>query len=169
MSRRFVVAAAQLGPIARDEPRSSAVARMVALMREAKARSARLVVFPELALTSFFPRWWLEAPEEIDSWFEREMPSTETQPLFDEAAALGIGFHLGYGELTPQGRRFNTAIVVDGSDGIVGKYRKIHLPGHAGNETWRPFQHLEKRYFEKGDLGFPVFDALGSDRDLYLQ
>ncbi len=160
MSRSFVVAAAQLGPIGRDEPRASAVARMVALMREAKARGARLVVFPELALTSFFPRWFMEASE-IDRWFEREMPSAETRPLFDAAEEFGMGFHLGYGEFTPDGRRFNTAILVDRGR-IVGKYRKIHLPGHAENEPWRPFQHLEKRYFEKGDLGFPVFDAYGA-------
>ena len=160
MSRSFVVAAAQLGPIGRDEPRASAVARMVALMREAKARGARLVVFPELALTSFFPRWFMEVAE-IDRWFEREMPSAETRPLFDAAEEFGMGFHLGYGEFTPDGRRFNTAILVDRGR-IVGKYRKIHLPGHAENEPWRPFQHLEKRYFEKGDLGFPVFDAYGA-------
>jgi predicted amidohydrolase len=57
MTRTLTVAAAQLGPIARDEPRSSAVARMVALMEESKRRGADLVVFPELALTTFFPRW----------------------------------------------------------------------------------------------------------------
>jgi predicted amidohydrolase len=56
MTRTLTVAAAQLGPIARDEPRSSAVARMVALMEESKRRGADLVVFPELALTTFFPR-----------------------------------------------------------------------------------------------------------------
>jgi len=160
VSRKFVLAAAQLGPIAADEPRSSAVARMIALMREAKARGARVVVFPELALTTFFPRWYTEDPAQIDRWFETEMPSAETQPLFDAAAELGIGFHLGYAELTPEGRHFNTAILVDETGRIAGKYRKIHLPGHREHEPWRPFQHLEKRYFEKGDLGFPVFDAL---------
>ncbi|TCP44317.1 N-carbamoyl-D-amino-acid hydrolase [Rhodovulum marinum] len=161
MSRKFIVAAAQMGPIAADEPRTSAVARMVAMMREAHARGARLVVFPELALTSFFPRWFIEDRDELARWYETEMPSPETRPLFDEAARLGIGFHLGYAELTPEGRFFNTAILVDETGVIVGKYRKIHLPGHRENEPWRPFQHLEKRYFEKGDLGFPVFDALG--------
>jgi len=159
MSRKFVLAAAQMGPIAADEPRSSAVARMIEMMREAKARGARLVVFPELALTTFFPRWYRDEPDWIDRWFERQMPSAETQPLFDEAARLGVGFHLGYGELTPEGRHFNTAILVDQVGRIAGKYRKIHLPGHSGHEPWRPFQHLEKRYFEKGDYGFPVFDA----------
>jgi predicted amidohydrolase len=89
------------------------------------------------------------------------MPSAETQPLFEAAAELGIGFYLGYAEQTPDGHRFNTSILVDAAGAIIGKYRKIHLPGHRENEEWRPFQHLEKRYFEKGDLGFSVFDGFG--------
>jgi predicted amidohydrolase len=159
--RRFILAAAQLGPIGRDEPRESAVARMVAMMREAKGRGAALVVFPELALTSFFPRWFFEEDAALDAWFETEMPSPATRPLFAAAEELGVGFHLGYAERTPEGRRFNTAILVDRTGAIVGKYRKVHLPGHREHEPWRPFQHLEKRYFEKGDLGFPVFEAFG--------
>ena len=161
MSRSLVVAAAQLGPIAREEPRRAVVDRMIALMTEAHARGAKLVVFPELALTSFFPRWWMEDPAQIDAWFERSMPSEDTRPLFDCAQRLGVGFHLGYGELTPEGRRFNTAILVGPDGAILGQYRKVHLPGHFDHEPSRPFQHLEKRYFEKGDLGFPVFDAFG--------
>jgi len=161
MSRILTVAAAQLGPIARDEPRQSAVARLCEMMRVAKARGADLVVFPELALTTFFPRWFFADQAEVDVFFEREMPNAAVQPLFDLAKELAIGFSLGYAELTPDGHHFNTAILVDRHGGIAGKYRKIHLPGHRENETWRPFQHLEKRYFEPGDLGFPVFEALG--------
>lgn len=168
MTRRLTVAAAQMGPIARAEPRRSAVARMIALMREAHAQGAQLVVFPELALTSFFPRWFMEDRAEVDAWFEREMPGPDTAPLFAEAERLGVGFHLGYAELTPEGRHFNTAILVGPDARILGKYRKIHLPGHAGNESWRPFQHLEKRYFEKGDLGFPVFDGFGGKMGLCI-
>ena len=161
MSRSLIVAAAQLGPIAADEPRSAAVGRMLDMMRHAKDRGARLVVFPELALTTFFPRWWMEDQARIDAYFERQMPSNETMPLFELASELGIGFSLGYAERTDDGRYFNTSILVNQIGRIVGKYRKIHLPGHHENEPWRPFQHLEKRYFEKGDLGFGVFDALG--------
>ncbi len=51
MARVITVGAAQLGPIARDEPRSSAVERMVVLLRQAKERGCDLAVFPELALT----------------------------------------------------------------------------------------------------------------------
>lgn len=161
MTRSLIVAAAQLGPIARTEPRASAVARMVALMEEAAARGATLIVFPELALTTFFPRWWMEEEAAIDAFFETAMPGPDTAPLFDAARRLGVGFHLGYGERTPQGQRFNTAILVGPDGATLGKYRKVHLPGHREHEPSRPFQHLEKRYFEKGDLGFPVFDAFG--------
>ena len=165
MSRRFIVAAAQLGPIARDEPRSSAVARMVGMLREAHRRGATLVVFPELALTTFFPRWFIEDEAELDAFYETEMPNEATRPLFAAAAELGVGFYLGYAELlrdaTGAKRRFNTSIIVDRTGAIIGKYRKIHLPGHPEHEPWRPFQHLEKRYFEHGDLGFPVYDGFG--------
>ena len=44
---------------------------------------------------------------------------------------------------------------------IAAKYRKIHLPGHDEFAPDRDFQHLEKRYFEVGDLGFPVWHFLG--------
>ena len=165
MPRQLIVAGAQLGPIAREEPRESAVARMIALMREAHRRGAGLVVFPELALTTFFPRWYFEDESELDAFYETEMPNGAVQPLFDAAVELGVGFYLGYAELlhdeNGNRRRFNTSILVDEAGRIVGKYRKIHLPGHREHEPWRPFQHLEKRYFEHGDLGFRVFDAQG--------
>ena len=162
MARILTIAAAQLGPISRNESRTSAVARMLELMDQAKAAGADLVVFPELALTSFFPRWFFDDQAEIDSFFETAMPNAATQPLFGRATELAIGFYLGYAELAVEdGRRrhFNSSILVDKSGAIVGKYRKVHLPGHAEHEPWRPFQHLEKRYFESGDLGFPVFEA----------
>ena len=58
-SRVLTVGAAQMGPVARDESRRSVVARLVELMEQAAAAGCRLVVFPELALTTFFPRWYL--------------------------------------------------------------------------------------------------------------
>ena len=152
----MIVAGAQLGPIARADTRANVVKRMLALLHEAKSRGAELVVFPELALTTFFPRWWMEDAAEIDAFFETEMPGPETTALFDEARRLGLAFSLGYAEKTPDGHRYNTSILVDASGRIVLRYRKIHLPGHAEHEPWRPFQHLEKRYFEVGDLGWPV-------------
>jgi predicted amidohydrolase len=159
MSRRFLVAAAQLGPVGRD--RAETVDRLVALLRESAARGAALVVFPEAALTPFFPHWTIEDRSELESYFEREMPGPGVRPLFDEARALGVGFSLGYGELDGTGRRFNSSVLVAADGTVVGKYRKIHLPGYAEPQPGHPYQNLEKRYFEVGDLGFPVWDAFG--------
>ena len=161
MSRIVTVGAAQMGPIQRADSRPQVVRRMLELMREAAAHRCDLVVFPELTLTTFFPRWWMENQDDIDFFFERSMPSNDTAPLFEAAARLGIGFSFGYAELTPEGRHFNTALLVDKTGRQVGKYRKIHLPGHAGHEPWRAFQHLEKRYFEVGDRSWGVWPALG--------
>ena len=148
MSRMMTVGAAQLGPIQRADSRASVVARMVELIRQAKAHGCDVVAFPELALTTFFPRWFMEDQAEIDSFFEREMPGPETRALFEAAAQARIGFQLGFAELVVQDgrtRRFNSAILVDKDGRIAGRYRKIHLPGHAEHEPWRAFQHLEKR------------------------
>jgi len=158
---RMIVAAAQMGPIARNEPRSSAVARMVEMLHAAHARDARLVVFPELALTTFFPRWLLEGAE-LEEWYEGPLPGEAARPLFEASASLGVGFVLGYAERTAEGRHFNTSILVGPDGQVVGKYRKVHLPGHDAPQPGRAFQHLEKRYFEPGNMGFPVYHAFGA-------
>ena len=148
MARRLKVAAAQLGPIHRADSRASVVKRLMAMMREAHAGGARFVVFPELALTTFFPRWWMTDQAEIDRYFEAQMPGPETAPLFDLGRQLKVGFYLGYAELTEEGgrtKRYNTSILVAPDGRLVGKYRKVHLPGHSEHLPQAAFQHLEKR------------------------
>ena len=162
MARTLPVAAAQLGPIPWGTTREAAVSRLIDLLEQAAAKGARLVVFPELALTTFFPRHYLE-PDNLATFFETEMPGPATQPLFDAARRLGIGFYLGYAEradVALPAMGFNTAILVDDTGTIVGKYRKVHLPGHSTYDAGRPWQHLEKRYFAVGDLGFPVWRTM---------
>lgn len=160
---RFGLAVAQMGPVQLAEDRTTVVRRLLEMMREAAARGAKMVVFPELALTTFFPRYWVEDQAEVDArFFEAEMPGPQTRPLFELAAQLGIGFYLGYGELTPDGHHYNTAILVDEQARIVARYRKIHLPGHSDHKPDAPFQHLEKKYFEVGNDGFGVTDMLGT-------
>ena len=154
--RSLTIAGAQTGPIQRADDRAHTLDRLITLLEQAAAAGAQLVVFPELALTTFFPRWLLEGAE-LDAFYEREMPGPQTQRLFDRARELRVGFYLGYAELTPDGRRFNTAITV-GPDGVVlGKYRKVHLPGSVEPRPANRHQQLEKRYFEYGDGGFEAF------------
>ncbi len=165
MSRLLTVAAAQMGPISRDDTREEVVKRLIGLMYEASEQGCELVVFPELALTTFFPRWIMRDEEEIDAWFETEMPNRATQPLFDEAQRLGVGFSLGFAELlfAADGtkHRYNSQILVERDGSTVGIFRKVHIPGHEDEEPWRPFQHAERYYFEAGPDGFQVWKAFG--------
>ena len=166
MSRLLTIGAAQLGPVRRDEPRERVVERMLALLRDAKAHACELVVFPELALTTFFPRWYEAERVDAEHWFETEMPSPATKPLFDEARELGVGFCLGYAEVTPPDadgvvHHYNSQILVERDGTVVAVYRKVHIPGHVADESWRPFQHLERYYFEPGPDGFGVWRAFG--------
>ncbi|HBS40311.1 MAG TPA: N-carbamoyl-D-amino-acid hydrolase [Rhodobacteraceae bacterium] len=155
--REIVIGGAQMGPIQKFDSRETVVARMLALLEQAKGKGCDLVAFPELCLTTFFPRWYMEDQAEVDQWFETEMPNAATAPLFDAAKSAGIAISFGYAELTPEGQHFNTSILTDKAGNIVGKYRKTHLPGHREYDTERAFQHLEKRYFLEGDTGFPVW------------
>ena len=165
VARELTVGAAQMGPIAKDETRKQAVSRLVDLLEEGAARGCELVVFPELALTTFFPRWFTEDTEAIESWFERSMPNEATFPLFERAKELKVGFSLGYAELhdDESGRRhrYNTQILVERDGSVVAKYRKVHVPGHEHHEPDRPFQHAERHYFEPGPDGFGVWEAFG--------
>ena len=164
MSRRIHIGGAQLGPLQKSDTREFAVDRMLELLDQANDRGCNLVVFPELALTTFFPRWNIDDQLEIDAYFEIEMPNTATQRLFDKAKEYRIGICIGYAELAEQNgmrRHFNTSILVDPNGETVGKYRKTHLPGHDEYDPNRTFQHLEKKYFEEGDTGFRVWRTMG--------
>lgn len=166
MARQFTAAAAQLGPINRDATRASVVVRMVALMEQARDAGCRFVVFPEMALTTFFPRWHLTDPAEVQHYFETTMPGPETAPLFEAAREWGIGFYLGYAERAEgtSGAHhlgYNTSILVSPEGQIIGTYRKVHLPGNPTPDDSLKLQHLEPWYFIDGDLGFPVFDHAG--------
>ncbi|PTX55454.1 putative amidohydrolase [Litoreibacter ponti] len=159
--REISTAALQMGPIQKSESRAEVVARMISLLEQAHAAGAVFAVFPELTLTTFFPRWYVEDQAQVDQWFEAEMPGPHTAPLFARARELKIAMSFGYGELTPEGQHFNTSILTNREGEIIGKYRKVHLPGHSEYDPERAFQHLEKRYFLPGDLGFPVWRNLG--------
>ncbi|MBM3730231.1 MAG: N-carbamoyl-D-amino-acid hydrolase [Actinobacteria bacterium] len=161
MSRIITVGAAQMGPIQKEHTRAEAVDRLVALLEQGARNGCDLVVFPELALTTFFPRWFVPDITQADHWYEREMPSRATQPLFDMARSLKVGFSLGYAELTPDGHRYNTQILVERDGSVVGRYHKVHIPGHEHHEPDRPFQHAERYYFEPGPEGFGVWKAFG--------
>src|ERR1700687_5844582 len=94
MNRILRIAGAQMGPTQRADTREHTLARMISLFEQAASKKVDLVVFPELAFTTFFPRWLLSGPE-LDSYFEMDMPNPSVQPLFDCARRLHTGFYVG--------------------------------------------------------------------------
>jgi len=161
VTRELTIGAAQLGPISRSESRVDVVERLLALLRKGAEHRCDLVVFPELALTTFFPRWLLDDggdagigadTSELDSYYETEMPNPAVQRLFDEAKRLGVGFHLGYAELTPPDdagvrHRYNASVLVDGVGQIVGKSRQVRISGPENEEPWWPVKRLALPWF----------------------
>jgi predicted amidohydrolase len=166
MTRIVTVGGAQLGPVQLADGRASVVSRLIELLQQGASRGCDLVVFPELALTTFFPRWFIDDIGGADHFYERSMPNDATQPLFDEAKRLGIGFCLGYALLEEHAdgtvHRWNVQSLVDKAGSIVATFKKVHIPGHESNEPGRPFQHLERYYFEPSPEGFGVWDAFGA-------
>lgn len=174
--RLLTVAAAQLGPVTSlDTPREEVLRRMTKLLDEAAKNKVRLVVFPELAFTTFFPGYVINDSEELASFFEPASPSDpyaiirspNAKPLVDKADELRIDISFGYGErwTAEDGKvtDYNTAIYYSAArKRCIAKYRKIHLPGRYEPDT-RPgvTQQLEKRYFTPGDLGFRAFRVPG--------
>jgi N-carbamoyl-D-amino-acid hydrolase len=151
---RVLVAAAQLGPA--SETRAGTVARIVRLIEQAGAAGVRLIVFPELALTPYFAT----RVHDIAPWVEDEFPSTETRPIVDAAAAARVEVVLPFAERAGSGATcYNSAVLISADGCEIGRYRKMHIPGHVEPDRSRPVTFLEKRYFIPGDLGFPVYQT----------
>ncbi|KAK4689304.1 N-carbamoyl-D-amino-acid hydrolase, partial [Tremellales sp. Uapishka_1] len=168
MPRHLKVAAAQVGAVHRSTSRAEVLTRLIKLLQDASAQGVKLAVFrarpSETTFTTFFPRYYIPDEVELASYFEKGEPVTESdnvKSFFAKAVELGVDVQIGYGEDCTAGR-FNTAVYVSGKSGkVLGKYRKVHLPG-----TFEPFDllpdttnQLEKRYFLPGNLGFPAFRA----------
>lgn len=78
MTRLIKVAAAQVGAVHRGADRKETTARLIKLLEDGAAQGAQLVVFPETALTTFFPRWQLES-DELASYFDGGVESPHIQ------------------------------------------------------------------------------------------
>lgn len=109
----------QLGQVDRN------VARLSESLRETARNGAALTIFPECALTGYcFPS--LDAAKQ----YAQSVPGPATQELVAVCQELGVHAIFGTVELDGSGdasRVFNTAVLV-GPSGVVGTYRKVHLP-----------------------------------------
>lgn len=161
MARKVIIAAAQMGATHRTDKREDTLNRMIKLLSIAASQGANVVLFPETAFTTFFPRYLIEDETELESWFEHGDITTapQTRQLFDQAKTHKVDIAVGFAEATEDGKHFNSTIYYHSKTGsVLSKYRKIHLPGDfepiGGEDTT---QQLEKRYFRVGDLGFKAF------------
>jgi len=141
MPRLVKIAACQVGAVHRTSLREDTLKRLLSLLESAAQQGAQIALFPELAFTTFFPRYLLTDPE-LDSFFEHGdiTTSPQTAPLFTFAKKLGIDISIGFAEADLETRTtklgmngancFNSSIYYHAKTGsILSKYRKIHLPG----------------------------------------
>ncbi len=156
MARIVTVAAAQLGPNQENSSREEIVERMSTLLDQAKGQGVELVAYPEMALTTYFPK---KIRKDFDQFFETEVPPKALEPLLRRAKESRIAVHVGFCEKA-DGKYFNTALLTDQDGRLVGTFRKIHLPGTKAADGFA--QVYEPYYFAHGDTGYKVFDACGA-------
>lgn len=109
-----------------------------------------LVVLPELFTSGYFFR----TASDVGNVAE-PIPGPTTERMVEWASDLNCTIVAGLPEQSKTGPYYNSAAVVDPT-GFRGSYRKVHL----FNE--------EKRWFEAGDLGFPVFDITTASGESYV-
>src|SRR5262245_41638243 len=94
-------------------------------LRQAADRGAKLVVFPECALTGYCFRSREEALAHA-----QPLPGPASEALAADCRERGVFAVVGMLERGPGGELFNACLLV-GPGGLIGSYRKIHLP-HLG-------------------------------------
>src|SRR5262249_41152705 len=107
MPRQIKVAAAQMGPNNEGTSREEVVERLLALLERAIVDHAELMVYPEMALTTYFPK---RIRRDFDQFFETEVPPKALEPLLRRAAEARVAVHVGFCEKA-DGKYFNTALL----------------------------------------------------------
>ena len=109
--------------------------------REAEANRAKLIVFPECALTGYI----FHSREEALPYAET-IPGPSTEKLSSLCKELQV--YAIFGLLEKEGDKlFNVAAFI-GPEGLIGKYRKNHLP----------FMGID-RFVDRGDKPFEVYQT----------
>ncbi|NBC17058.1 MAG: acyltransferase [Bacteroidetes bacterium] len=129
-----------------DDPDAN-MAKALDGIRDAAERGAEVICLPELFRSRYFCQ-----TEDTDRFALAEpIPGPSTATLEPLAADLGVTIVASLFEKRTEGLYHNTAAVIDGAKGYIGKYRKMHIPDDP--------RYYEKFYFAPGDLGFKAFDT----------
>src|SRR5437867_13455046 len=156
MPRHMKVAAAQMGPNNEGTPREEIVERMLGLLEQATRESVELIAYPEMALTTYFPK---KIRPDFDQFFETEVPPKALEPLLRRAAEARIAVHGGFCAKAER-KYFNSALLTDRDGRLCGTFRKIPLPGTKAPDGFA--QVHEPYYFAHGDTGYRVLAAAGA-------
>ena len=139
MDKKINVAGIQMEPVILDKNRN--LARCLELINVAAGKGAKLIVLPEAALTGYV----FSSLEEARSIAE-PVPGPSTDIILNSCRKLNIYVAIGLIEKN-RGKYYNTAVLL-GPSGLIGKYRKLHLPC-AGID----------RFLNHGDLPLRVYDT----------
>lgn len=122
------------------------IKKAVEFAERAIVEGAKIILLGEL----FSCPWFLDEYSIQSYIYAEKVPGESTRPFMALAKRYNISFVCPILEKSDiEGIYYNTAVVISSKGEIQGTYRKIHLPDIDG---WR-----EKKYFAKGDRGFPVF------------
>ena len=155
MARHIKVAAAQMGPNNEGTSREEIVERMLALLDLAIQDQVELIAYPEMALTTYFPK---KIRTDFDQFSRTRCPPRRSSPCCGAPPRPASAVHVGFCEKA-DGKYFNTALLTDRDGQLCGTFRKIHLPGTKAADGFA--QVYEPYYFAHGDTGYRVFDVAG--------
>jgi N-carbamoylputrescine amidase len=143
----ITVAALQLALGSEDE--ATNIAAVSALVEEAAASGAQLILPPELFSGPYFCR------EEDEALFALARPTAEHPSVIAmQALAAKLKVTIPTSFFEREGHHYYNTLAMIGPDGaIMGTYRKSHIPDGPGYE--------EKYYFRPGNDGFKVWDVQG--------
>ncbi len=125
------------------------------LIELAKEQGASIVALPQLFNTRFFP-----CSINKDNFSLAEGADGPTMSFLKGVAKDHCVTIVASIFEKDGGGFFNTAFCLGPDGGIIGRYRKIHVPNIP---LWE-----ERFYFKKGNLGFPVFDLGGIKAGILL-
>ncbi|MFT5141675.1 MAG: N-carbamoylputrescine amidase [Rhodothermales bacterium] len=116
-------------------------------IRRAAEMGAQIICLPEL----FASRYFCQTEDPDNYALAEPVPGPSTDRFEVLAREYNVVLVLSLFEARARGLYHNTAAVLDGARGYVGKYRKMHIPDDP--------RYHEKYYFAPGDLGFQSFET----------
>lgn len=128
-----------------DEDTAANLRRALDAIGEAASAGANIVCLPEL----FRSRYFCQAEEHAFFDLAEPIPGPSTEALCEAARRHGVVVVGSLFERRAAGVYHNTACVIDADGGLLGIYRKMHIPDDP--------LYYEKFFFTPGDLGFRSF------------